>query len=127
VFPASLSVQERELAEKKLQGISDGLGQALLDELAGRMQRATLRGSPLAYLRGLVRRAQVGEFTPEAGVAVAAARQRASQRTAMAERSAMPTLPPVDPDHPVAKRMAQIRANRQPAISSDDEGTGGDK
>jgi hypothetical protein len=45
----------------------------------------------------------------------------------MAERSAMPTLPPVDPDHPVAKRMAQIRANRQPAISSDDEGTGGDK
>jgi hypothetical protein len=50
--------------------------QALLDELAGRESIHPIK-NPLAYLRGLVRRAEAGNFTSEAGIAVAEARRRA--------------------------------------------------
>ena len=39
--------------------------QALLDELAGRLQANAVRSSPVGYLRGLIARADAGTFLPE--------------------------------------------------------------
>lgn len=49
--------------------------QALLDELAARMQANSVAVSPMAYLRGLVTRALAGTFVPEAGLRIAAVRR----------------------------------------------------
>jgi hypothetical protein len=48
----------------------------LLDELSARMQAKAIHTGPIAYLRGLVRRASSGDFVPELGQRVAAARRR---------------------------------------------------
>ena len=75
VFPEALLPEERASARILLQRRPD-LAQALLDELSARMQARAVRTSPIAYLRGLVRRADAGKFVPELGQRVAAARRR---------------------------------------------------
>ncbi len=92
--------------------LPDAVGQALLDELAGRLSEGVLRGSPLAYLRGLVRRAEAGSFTPEAGLAVAEARSRREKTRAAVERAEAkaPQLRPTQNDPAIAKRLAEIKA-----------------
>lgn len=50
--------------------------QALLDELSARMQARAIRTGPVAYLRGLVKRAEAGDFIPELGPRIAADRRR---------------------------------------------------
>ena len=60
--------------------------QALLDELAGRLQANGVRGSPVAYLRGLVARAQAGTFIAELGLPIAA--ERRQRQLAAQQRSA---------------------------------------
>ncbi len=111
-FPDSLSEQERREASTKLKSLPNTLGQALLDELAGRLSEGALRGSPLAYLRGLVRRAEAGSFTPEAGLAVAEARSRRERTRAAVDRAEAraPELPPTRNDPAIAKRLAEIKA-----------------
>ena len=66
---------EREAARQLLQGSGD-LAQALLDELAGRLQANGVRSSPVAYLRGLIARARAGTFLPELGLRIASERQQ---------------------------------------------------
>lgn len=56
--------------------------QVLLDELAGRLQTQAVR-HPLAYLRGLIQRAQAGTFVPELAPRIAAER---AQRQAALQR-----------------------------------------
>ena len=111
-FPDLLSERERLEASTRLESLPDALGQALLDELAGRLSEGALRGSPLAYLRGLVRRAEAGSFTPEAGLAVAEARSRREKMRAAVERAETkaPELRPTRNDPAIAKRLAEIKA-----------------
>ncbi len=73
-FPSQLKPEERELAKSQLNGIDSVLAQALLDELAARLNANKVTGAPLSYLRSLITRAKAGQFTPEAGVRLALAR-----------------------------------------------------
>jgi hypothetical protein len=75
IFPDMLLPEERASARLLLRRCEDQ-AQALLDELSARMQAGGVHSSPIAYLRGLVRRATAGEFVPELGLRVAAARRR---------------------------------------------------
>jgi hypothetical protein len=79
------------------------------------MQARAVHTSPLAYLRGLVRRALAGEFVPELGQRVAAARRRQAeelilrqQREAEEQRLAAECATP-EHQAKVAARRAKIR------------------
>jgi hypothetical protein len=85
IFPDGMLAQECAAARMLLQG-SGGQAQALLDELAGRLQANGVRGSPVAYLRGLINRAKAGTFIPELGLPIAAERRK--RQLAAQERSA---------------------------------------
>ena len=74
IFPDTLLPEERASARILLHRCADQ-AQALLDELSARMQAKAVHTSPIAYLRGLVRRAIAGEFVPELGQRIAAARR----------------------------------------------------
>ncbi len=111
-FPNSLSQKEVAAAKRKLDGLPNVLAQQLIDELAGQLQAKTIRGSPLAYLRGLINRAKAGEFTPEVGVAVAEARGRQQRTNAALKRAQalVPELPPANRNDPLVQRAERIRA-----------------
>ena len=114
IYPDKLLPEERVAAEGLL-GRCAPQAQALLDELAGRLQQNTVHTSPLAYLRGMVRRADAGDFVPELGLRIAATRRlRADQeaqrlqRDADARRLAMAQSAPDYPER-VAARQVQVR------------------
>ncbi len=77
VFPNGFTAEQQKAAKHLLAPIN-GQAQALLDEMAGRAAIHPIKNQ-LAYLRGLVQRAQGGVFIPEAGISVAEARHRAEQ------------------------------------------------
>jgi len=81
VIPPQLLPAERQSARQLLADASLP-AQVLLDELAGRLQSQSVR-HPLAYLRGLIQRAQAGTFVPELAPRIAAER---SQRQAALQR-----------------------------------------
>ena len=62
IFPEQMLPDERQAA-RVLSPCGDH-AQALLDELAGRLQMGGVRSSPVAYLRGLIARAGAGSFIP---------------------------------------------------------------
>jgi hypothetical protein len=55
------------------------VAQQLLDELAVGISAGSIRTTPLAYLRGLIKCAQGGQFTPQAGPRIAEQRKRRKQ------------------------------------------------
>lgn len=75
LFPDALIPEERTSARRMLEQCPDQ-AQALLDELSARMQAKAIHTGPIAYLRGLIKRAVAGEFVPELGPRVAAARRK---------------------------------------------------
>lgn len=75
IFPERLLPEERAAAIALLKRCPDQ-AQMLLDELSGRLQKNTIHTSPIAYLRGLVQRAQSGQFVPELAAGIAAARRK---------------------------------------------------
>ena len=77
IFPKQLKPQECELAKSQLDSLDGVLAQAVLDELAARLNANKVTGAPLSYLRSLINRAKEGLFMPEAGVRVASAREQA--------------------------------------------------
>lgn len=77
IFPTQLSAQERYVAKSQLDSIDPILAQAVLDELAARLNVNKITGAPLSYLRSLITRAKANQFIPEAGVRIAAAREQA--------------------------------------------------
>ena len=81
VIPPQLLPAERQSARQLLADASLP-AQVLLDELAGRLQTQAVR-QPLAYLRGLIQRAQAGTFVPELAPRIAAER---AQRQAALQR-----------------------------------------
>ena len=114
ILPESLLPEERAAAFLLLKPCAQQ-AQALLDELSARMQANAVHTSPVAYLRGLVRRSLAGEFVPELGQRVAASRRRhgeelilRQQREAEQQRLAAECT---TPEHQarVAARRAEIR------------------
>lgn len=86
IFPRQMSSKEIALASQKLAPLASLLAQEVLDELAGRLNAQSVRGSPLSYLRSLITRAEAGTFTPEAGIRVALARERDKELAALKQR-----------------------------------------
>jgi hypothetical protein len=126
IFPATLLPEERACALLLVKPCA-GQAQALLDELSARMQANAIHTSPIAYLRGLVMRAHVGEFMPELGQRVAAARRNREQerverqlRAAEEQRLAQERAAPEYQAKLAARReeiqrmLAVMRADRPP-------------
>ena len=90
------------------------------------MQANAVRGSPLAYLRGLVKRAQAGDFTPEAGLAIAEDREhrRRTERAVKRAKASVAPPPPTDESNPLVQRLNRVRA-RQAARQNGGEEPGG--
>ncbi len=120
VFPDSLPEPTVGEARRTLAPFSLPLAQALIDELAGRMQANAIHGSPLAYLRGLTKRAQSGDFAPQAGLSIAdeRAHRRRVERAVRRAPASLAPVPPADESNPFAPRVNQIRPHQtagQPA------------
>ena len=77
IFPKQLKEEERKVAKPQLDSIDPILAQAVLDELAARLNANKVTGAPLSYLRSLINRAKTGQFMPEAGVRIALTREQA--------------------------------------------------
>jgi hypothetical protein len=111
IFPDQMLAPECAAARMLLRPCSEQ-AQALLDELAGRLQANGVRGSPVAYLRGLIARAQAGTFIPEIGIAVAAERRNrqlaAEQRIARELEEGRQEAQRATPEY-----QARVRAQRQ--------------
>jgi len=86
-YPKGLVNAEREPARQYLEDHPVDLAQQLLDELSAHMAAGAIRASPLAYLRGLVKRARAGEFEPEAGLQVVENRRRRAHAEAAKRRA----------------------------------------
>ncbi len=94
IFPNQLTSQEREIAKTQLDVIDSALAQAVLDELAARLNAKKITGAPLSYLRSLITRAKTGQFMPEAGIRVASAREQT--KLAQLKKTAA-AIKPADP------------------------------
>lgn len=107
VLPKQLAPLEATSAKRLISKLPAETAQALLDELAARLNAQTVRGSPLSYLRALVGRAEAGTFSPEAGIRVSLAREREKELAALKKSSTNPqTQPPDIPKHLLAIRKA---------------------
>jgi hypothetical protein len=116
-YPKALSPAEREEARKKLARIPADVAQQLLDELAASMGANVIRTTPLAYLRGLIARAEEGRFTPEGALRIADRRnRRAAVDAALCRnetgRRGDPSLV-VDADEPLIRRLLDMQSKSQ--------------
>lgn len=115
IFPKALLPEERIAAEVLVMRCPQH-AQAMLDELAGRMNINAIRLSPIGYLRALLKQAQDGKFIPEVGVRVAAARLRHQEEAALRQKQeaqrAQDNADRESPDYQakVEKRQAEVRA-----------------
>ncbi len=111
IFPSEMLSQERAAARRLLRDSGD-LAQALLDELAGRLQSHAVRSSPVAYLRGLIARAKAGTFLPELGLRIASERQQtqksAEQRHAREAEQRRQEIERATPEY-----QARVRVERE--------------
>jgi len=78
VFPAALSEPERQAAQTLVAQCGDE-AQQILDVLAVIIHAGEVRKSPLAVLRGLVKRWDAGSFDASTGLHLAAARRQAAK------------------------------------------------
>ena len=113
-YPKGLSPSESIDAQRRLSRIQPELAQQLLDELVVRLKAGTIRVSPLVYLVGLIRRANAGEFVPEAALRVADAREKRRRNEAYLQRlQALNDEPMTEKtvveDSSLARRLADIR------------------
>ena len=115
IFPKQLTPKERELAKSQLDTIDALLAQAVLDELAARLNANKITGAPLSYLRSLVNRTKTGQFTPEAGIRIAAAREQAKlSQLQKAAEVIKPSDPSSIPKHLAA--MHNVLNRKSPSI-----------
>ncbi|MEW8555461.1 MAG: helix-turn-helix domain-containing protein [Candidatus Thiodiazotropha sp.] len=115
-YPKGLSAVERHEAAKKLTGLQVDLAQQLLDELAAGISAGTIRATPLAYLRGLIKRARSGQFTPEAGSRIAEQRRRRKQTESAIRSSVAAAHKPADlpiMDSPLVRKIDAMRRRSQ--------------
>jgi hypothetical protein len=111
IFPSEMLSQERAAARQLLRDSGDQ-AQALLDELAGRLQSNAVRSSPVAYLRGLIARAKAGTFLPELGPRITSERHQiqksAEQRHAREAEQRRQEIERVTPEY-----QARVRVQRE--------------
>ena len=112
-YPKGLSAGEVQAAGELMAEFSVELAQQLLDELAGRMATDTIRLAPLAYLRGLARRATTGDFKPELALRVHDARQNrrrveAALRRAEAASEEALAVDATTEDNPLVRRLVNL-------------------
>lgn len=124
-FPQQLSEDEQRVAEQLLRPFPERLAQQLLDELSGRLAGNEIRHSPLAYLRGLVKRARAGEFTPEVALQVEKARERRRQteiHQRQAEEAGWQALQtaPHTKNNPLVEKLMAIRNRPPPGKENND-------
>jgi hypothetical protein len=114
VFPNGLLPEECARALMLVGRVPERV-QPLLDELAGCMDAGAVQRSPLSYLRGLVKRAEAGDFDPELGLRVAEARrQREVEAALRQERQAEELRQATERANPeaqerIAERRQEIR------------------
>lgn len=115
VWPSALLETERPIAltllcsiPSAVQATQPHLAQQLLDELAGQAAQRLIH-QPLAYLRRLVERVQLGSFVPVTAARICEARQRAEQR--QRERENLGLVPETKP--PVSLTPEQRAARRR--------------
>jgi hypothetical protein len=120
-YPKGLSAAERKEAEKKLAGFPSGLAQQLLDELAASILAGSIRVTPLAYLRGLIKRAQTSGFTPEAGLRIAEHRKRriAIEAAASSHSEALGRIDSCVVNNPLVNKLVALRRKAQEAGQSE--------
>jgi phage replication O-like protein O len=113
VYPCGLDAREQRQAQELVEPLN-GQAQDVLDELAGLMRLKQIRVSPIACLRGMVRKAQEGLFTFEAGESVRKAREQPEKE---AEHPPEPSTDDVIAEHarllgiPVEEYRERIGAN----------------
>ncbi len=114
IFPEGLGPEEQSAASALVLRCPL-LAQELLDELTARMRSNAIQTSPIAYLRGMVKRAEVGAFIPELGLRIAIARRKRQeelilrqQREVEEQRLAAERATP-EYHAKVAARRAEIR------------------
>lgn len=117
-YPKGLSAAERKEAARKLADVPSGLAQQLLDELAAGILADSIRATPLAYLRGLIKRAQNGSFTPEAGLRIVEQRKHRTRIEAARRSSEEAACKRLTADTPIldsrlARKIAAIRRRSQ--------------
>jgi hypothetical protein len=109
-FPACVPAELWGSAQRLVACLDPRLAQQVLDEWAGIMADGAIRSSPLGCLRGLIKRASEGSFTPVRAVKVAQAREDRRHAVADHERAqAEPLLSePVDDNNSLVKHLKQI-------------------
>lgn len=111
IFPDQLLPQERDAARHLLVH-ANANAQVLLDELAGRLSLPGV-ASPVAYLRGLIQRANEGVFVPEMAARIHADRQRRLTRAeALRQEQRARECVEAEPLDPEAIRRLQERRER---------------
>ena len=111
IFPEEMLSPERDAARQLLQGSGDQ-AQALLDELAGRLQANAVRSSPVGYLRGLIARAEAGTFLPELGPRIASERQQ-TQKSAEQRHAREADQRRHEAERTTPEYQARVRAQRE--------------
>jgi len=91
IFPYSLLPEERSAAHALVMRCPS-IAQPLLDELAGRISTNAIRASPIGYLRGMVQRAQAGDFVLELGVRIAMSRRQREEAELLRQKQAIEDL-----------------------------------
>ena len=119
IYPKEILNEERDQATKLIRTLSPTLAQQILDEWAGIIVANAIRSSKLGCLRGLVNRAKEGNFTPEKGPGIAAARVRQQQVASSQEQTKAEPLPAPNPNTPIAQRLNAIRKRQQGRNSSE--------
>ncbi len=114
-FPTDVPAELRESARRLVAGLNPPLAQMVIDEWAGIMSVGAIRSSPLGCLRGLIKRASEGSYTPVHAVKVAQAREAQQPSVAGQEQSPCePLLPgPIDDNNPLVKQLTQIARRHQ--------------
>lgn len=109
VIPSQLSDRERVVVVDLLHGLDIGISQELLDELSGQIAAGRIRTTPSNFMRALIERARLGQFTPAYGPPIAARRDReeAERQARIKERQARPAPPAPEL---VKARLSEITA-----------------
>ena len=107
VYPKALLPAERSQAEVMIAMLAAPLNQQVLDEWAGIITAGDIHSSLLGCLRALIKRAQIGTFTPERALRVAQARA-ASKHAAAQAQVVLPPPGPIDEDNPLVQRLMSV-------------------
>ena len=76
------------------------------------MKKGVIKTTPLAYLRGLAKRARAGTYTPEGALAVAHQRHRKAEVDAALTRCDQGgelRVEPMDQDNPLVKKLLRMQ------------------